>query len=304
MNMKRLSSRILVLLLALVIAFVLTGCVSVEQRFLNGFKKIQDAKACHLLIGLSLDAAGSTVPLKLDMDMTQSGQNYLMKGNVSLSTSGSGAGIPYEIYLKDGSVYMGTSLINGSESSGTAKYLRMTTAEALGLTGGMGVSPQMMGPFYNALKNVDMKNVHFEFGQDTKTVSGKQVQLDKATLTPTPEESKKIISALVGNALDNVVSVDSLSFTLWLNQSDISRVECAIKASSVSGTAANTGLLPQGPYTITIGIDIVQLGETLPVSFPDFNDQNTLNMEQYVQQVTQDFIDTLGPSPVPSATTV
>lgn len=300
--MKKYLFRAAGILLVTVLVCSLSGCVSIEQRLLNAFKSLQNAKAFHLLIDVALNAdSGTAGPLKLNMDMAQSGQDYSMKGALTMKASASNTSIPFELYLKGGSMYMGTSII-GASSSGSSKYIRMNTTDAATLTGGMGVDPQAVSGFLVAVKGIDFKNVHFDFTKDTRTISGNQVQLDKVTLTPTAEESKKLVTALAGS-FSSMVNVQGLTFTLWLGDSGIARVECQAKASTAANLQDTSGLIPPGPYTLNLGVDILELGDQLSLTFPDFTDQNTLDMQQYIQQVTQDMVQGLpGSSPVPSPT--
>ncbi len=305
--MKKQIFRTAVIIMILALVCSLTGCVSIEQRLLNAFKALQNAKACHLLIGVSIEGApGGTGPLKLDMDMSQSGQNYAMKGAVSLKAAKTDTNIPFELYLKEGSMYMGTSVM-GSATAGSSKYIRMSAAEASALTGGLGIAPlggaaagadpQGMVGFLSAVKGIDFRNVKFDFSKDTRTVSGKQVQLDKVTLTPTAEERKKLVSALAGSGLAAMVDIQDLTFTLWLGEAGIARVECQAKAAAAANAQDAGGVIPAGPYTVNIGVDILETGDTLNIAFPDFTEQNTLDMQQYIQQVTQDFVQDLPGSP-------
>jgi hypothetical protein len=284
MNSKKFLSGIVGVLLVIAMVAVLAGCVSMEQRVISGMKKLQDTKAMQGKFtvdgAMSLDMMGTKqdIPIKMSMDMTKSGSDLSLKGNMNASVAGQSQQIAVEMYTKDGYSYI--------KQAGQDKYIKMQTAAS-----NMESSTMQL---FGVLKDVDLSKAKFSYEKQTLTVDGKSVQADKVKVALPDEETAKLTKSLTSSLLSNAggstdassvqslldgLKLENFSLTLYLDGDNVVREETAMKLtldmSKVSGIPAGT--IASMVMDMNIGIDIIKTADTLPITFPEFNDSNTVS---------------------------
>ncbi len=284
MNSKKILSGIVGVLLIAAMVAVLAGCASIEQRVFSGMKKLQDAKAMQGKLSMDatvdMDMAGmkQSIPMKMSMDMTRSGEDAAMKGTVSTSLAGTAQEMAMDIYVKDGYTY--------TKVPGQDKYVKTKVTD---LQSGINTSDQII----KLLKDVDLTKAKLAFEKTTLTVDGKSTPADKVKVSLPDDQTNKLMQSLIGDALNNVgqgtqnadvvksllngLTMENFSFTLYLAGDNIAREEVTMKitidlSKVETGAAGVTGSMAMD---FNIGVDIVKTADSLPITFPVFNESNT-----------------------------
>lgn len=284
MNSKKFLSGIVGVLLVIAMVAVLAGCVSMEQRVLTGMTKLQSAKAMQGnftvdgTIGLDMMGTKQDVPIKMSMDMVKSGNDMSLKGSMDASAAGVSQQISVEMYTKDGSSYI--------KQTGQDKYTKTKAAAS-------NIESNTM-QLLDVLKDVDLSKAKFTYDKQALTVDGKSVQADKVKVALPDEETAKLTKSLTNSLLSNAgatmdtsavqsimggMKLENFSLTLYLNGDNIIREESTMKLtldlSKVAGVpAGTTGSMVMD---MNLGFEITKVADTLPLTFPEFNDSNTVS---------------------------
>lgn len=285
MNSKKVLSGIVGILLVVAMIAVLAGCASMEQRVFTGMKNLQSSKAMQAKLTMdatvNVDMAGAkqSMPMRLSMDMTTSGGNAALKGTTSTSVSGTAQDIPMEMYVKDGFSYI--------KVAGQDKYIKTQVTAAT--QNNLNSTDQLM----KLLKDVDLTQAKFAFEKAALDVDGKSVQTDKVKVSLPEAETSKLMQSLMGDALNNVqggaqnadaiksllggLKMENFSLTLFLSGDKIVREEVTMKITIDLSKIATGAASVEGNLSMdfNIAVDILKTADTLPITFPEFNDSNT-----------------------------
>lgn len=290
--------KVLAFLLFLLFVIGMTGCANdANIKVSHALDALSSAKARHVVmttessLGKIEGITPSDIAMKSEQDFILSGENALLKAAIDLEgieDAGVDAvrnGIP-DTYIKDGFVYYKNNSLYSEDPSASQKYIRQPVSES-----GLKSYKQLDFPPINVSYQAS------ESGQAKITVAGKEVQADVFDIS-LPQDyldkrfkfyglaslqmllqyyPDKVHGADYTDIPHDAVKLQEYTCRLYLDGGRILRYEFSFKLtlenskfivypSPISG---NTDF----EYKETI--DVLQTGDSIPIDFPVFTDENT-----------------------------